>query len=142
MPYFAIFLLFAPVWTPAAEPAVSAYKTLAATPNLFKCVNARGEVSFQATACPVDARVIWARTVRPDTKAVGPQTRPVAQDKRNSSAPARAPVGRRSSTRAAPASSCDAAKMKRADIRDRQWRTIRFDQLRALDEDVARACSR
>ncbi len=142
MPYFAIFLLLTPAWVLAADPGRFASSTLPASTAVFKCVGARGEVSFQASACPTNTRVVWARTVIPDKNPARTQPQSISRDKRIASAPARSSIGPRRSPRAVPISVCDAAKAKRADIRDRQWRTIHFDQLRSLDEDVSRACAR
>lgn len=112
-----------------------------APPTLFKCVSGRGEVSFQSAPCANGARMAWSRSIVPEpappphaaAKSVG------ARSRSQSSSPSGRVRGGESSRSTVP-SACDAAKAHRADVRDRQWRTIRFDQLRSLDDDVARAC--
>ncbi len=134
---FAVFFVLVLAATPGW-----AGNTAAAAPNLFKCVSARGDVSFQAAPCGAGARLVWARTVVPEPVVVPPRQSSPARAARISPNPARESVDSRASARAAPPSGCETAKARRADIRDRQWRTLRFDQLRSLDDDVARACSK
>ena len=117
----------------------------AASPNLFKCVGGRGEVSFQSTPCTGGDRIAWARNVAPEPPRA-PASGPSGGARARSSAVSRSRsssggAASRASRSAGP-STCDAAKARRADLRERQWRTISFDQLRSLDDEVARACQR
>jgi len=124
--------------------------TVAGHPAVYKCVEPGGRAAYQSVPCRDGVTQAWAREV---TVSVPAAPAPVAADEgrrtvatRRSSA-ASSPDLPRSHSRAVArpridtrAAACETAKIRRADIRDRQWRTIRFDQLRELDEEVARAC--
>jgi hypothetical protein len=115
----------------------------AAAPNLFKCVATDGATSFQGQPCAAGTRQAWARTV-----VAAPAPASVARDfdtppERKNRGPARVAANGRTNSRPGTSSPsrCDAAKARRADLRDRHWRTIGVDQLRLLDDEVWRACA-
>jgi hypothetical protein len=124
------------------DVALATPAAVAATPTVFKCIAADGATSFQERPCATGERQAWARTVAAapaPIRAAPSHDRPLAPEKRRSAGVTR--QGRVASRAGAPpASRCDAAKARRADLRERHWRTIGFDQLRSLDDEVWRAC--
>jgi len=112
-----------------------------AHPSIRKCVGPGGRTTYQSMPCSDGTTQAWSR----DLPSAVPETPlPPASDARRPAQTTRRPVPSSRATPRSPsetrASACDAAKARRADIRDRQWRSIRFDQLRELDDEVARAC--
>ena len=102
--------------------------------ELRKC-EGKGGNSYVSGACPPGTREVWRR-------AVEPEPAPAVDKKREAKQQRTAGRGQRSRSAAQSAgpASCEAAKRRRDDFRDRHWYTITYEQLSALDQRVAQAC--
>jgi len=138
-PVLVVFLLMS--WLPVAAAA-------AGLASVVKCLSADGRAIYQATPCGAGMTQAWSREI--PSREPPPSAPGVVADRRRrvaESASDAATVRGRPRADAAPPQdpkvrACETAKLRRADRRDRHWRTIRFDELRALDDEVARACRR
>ncbi len=108
--------------------------------DVRKCVGKTGN-SYVSGACPPGTREAWARQVVAASTPAASRPSPVHADtrpaRRKSGASVRQP---RSSAKPSPERACEAAKRRRDELRDRDWYTLTYDQLSALDRRVARAC--
>lgn len=108
--------------------------------ELRKC-EGKGGNSYVSGACPPGTREVWTRSVEPEPAPAVDKKR---ETKQRTAARSRTSAGRgqrsRSAAQSAGPASCEAAKRRRDDFRDRHWYTITYEQLSALDQRVARAC--
>lgn len=109
--------------------------------ELRKC-EGKGGNSYVSGACPPGTREVWTRPVEPepvvDTKReAAKQQRTAARSRSRSSNRGQRS---RSAAQSTGPGSCEAAKRRRDDFRERHWYTITYEQLSALDQRVARAC--
>ncbi len=138
-PVLVVFLLMSGLPVAAGATGVA---------SVVKCLAADGRVVYQATPCGAGMTQAWSREMRfKQAPATAPGEVPDRPGRVAKPAPDTTAIRGRSRADAAPAQdpkarACESAKVRRADRRDRHWRTIRFDELRALDDEVARACRR
>ncbi|HJR73717.1 MAG TPA: hypothetical protein VJ806_08770 [Luteimonas sp.] len=110
--------------------------------DVRKCVGKAGN-SYVSGTCPPGTREAWARQVVAEPT---PAAAPRPSRERGDTGPARRKSSaghgrpRRSPAQPAPERACEAAKRRRDEVRDRDWYTLTYDQLSALDRRVARAC--
>lgn len=105
-----------------------------------KCSGREGP-SYVSGPCPPGTREVWTRRIE-SAPAAAPgrsQRRPAAEAPRKPRRAASAGRGGRGGA-TQKETSCEAAKRRRAEVRDRDWYTITYERLSALDERVARAC--
>ena len=109
--------------------------------GLVRKCSGRESHSYVSGACPPGTHEVWTRRVELEPAAMDERKRggPAAMAARK---PRRPPAtGHGQGTAGRPKeTACDAAKRRRAEIRDRDWYTITYQRLSALDERVARAC--
>lgn len=112
---------------------------IAAAGEVRKCGGREGH-SYVSGDCPPGTREVWSRRIEPEpVVATGGPNPPRPTPEPAQRRPPRAGAARR----AAPArkeTACEAAKRRRDEIRDRDWYTITYERLSALDARVARAC--
>ncbi len=107
-----------------------------------KCSDRDGRSSYVSGACPAGTREIWVREFEPEPiDAAVAQKRRIEHEGRPSRAHGqgyRRP--QRDSKRNRADRACETAKRHRDQVRDRDWYTLTLEQLRALDDKVARSC--
>lgn len=115
--------------------------------ELRKCSNRDGSHHHYVSGeCPSGTREVWMREVQPEpVDAVALQKRQAELNRWQQRGRARRSAGRGSRGRSqGPADkagrACETAKRRRDEVRDRDWYTLTLDQLRALDDRVAKAC--
>lgn len=109
-----------------------------------KCSARDGQSSYVSGDCPAGTREVWVREMKPEPVAA---SEPKKAKSNRSPSGERQQAGRHSGggrrpphAASKPGQSCEAAKRRRDEVRDRDWYTLTLDQLRALDDRVARAC--
>lgn len=112
--------------------------------DVRKCIG-KGGNSYVSGACPPGTREAWLRRVVAEpVRAADPRASRTRADRAAPRSARKAADGharqRRSSTQAAAERACEAAKRRRDEVRDRDWYTLTYEQLGALDRRVERAC--
>ncbi|TKR29566.1 hypothetical protein FCE95_15665 [Luteimonas gilva] len=112
--------------------------------DVRKCIG-KGGNSYVSGACPPGMREAWVRQVVAEAApAVDARTGRTRADRAATRSGKKAGGGharqRRSSAQAPADRACEAAKRRRAEVRDRDWYTLTYEQLGALDRRVERAC--
>ena len=112
-----------------------------------KCISpAGGNHHYVSGDCPAGTREVWMREVQPEpADAIAMQKRQAELNRWQQRSRGRGSAGRSSGGRTkGPADkagrACETAKRRRDEVRDRDWYTLTLDQLRALDDRVAKAC--
>lgn len=110
--------------------------------DVRKCIGKAGN-SYVSGACPPGTREAWMRQVVAESAPAAASQ--ASRAHAASGAARREPAAgrgrqRRASAPPAPERACEAAKRRRDEVRDRDWYTLTYDQLSALDRRVARAC--
>lgn len=115
--------------------------------ELRKCrSDAGGHHHYVSGRCPAGTREVWMREVQPEpVDAVALQKRQAElnrwqQRSRGRSGAVRGSGGRTQGQTNRAGRACETAKRRRDEVRDRDWYALTLDQLRALDDRVARAC--
>lgn len=110
--------------------------------DVRKCRDREGRYSYVSGDCPAGTREIWVRQVQPEPVAEAARRNAEPKGRRQRSYRlSGAGSGHRTQDRKDKAGrACETAKRRRDEVRDRDWYTLTLDQLRALDERVARAC--
>lgn len=111
-----------------------------------KCRGDAGHHIYVSGDCPVGTREVWAREVQPEpADPVAMQKREAELNRWQQRSRGRGGPGRNSGSqpqvrRDKADRACETAKRRRDEARDRDWYTLTLDQLRALDDRVAKAC--
>jgi hypothetical protein len=113
----------------------------AAAVALHKCVDARGQASYQSQPCAPGQSQAWVREVVPEAAPARPASPPPASPARPRPAPA---AGRRAGPRPGGAgdaqAACRAARAADAAYRRRPLSQIRHAELRRLGDEIYRHC--
>ncbi|MCL1634753.1 hypothetical protein M2650_08935 [Luteimonas sp. SX5] len=110
-----------------------------------KCEHRDGSHSYVSGACPAGTRQAWVRDVEPEpVDADRLRERQTALNRWQQRSRVRGSSGGGSrpsqTSRNNAAKACETAKRRRNEVRDRDWYTLTLEQLRTLDDRVARAC--
>lgn len=115
--------------------------------ELRKCrSDTGGHHHYVSGDCPAGTREVWMREMQPEpTDAVTLQKRQAELNRWQQHSRGRSGARRGSSSRMQGPTdkagrACETAKRRRDEVRDRDWYTLTLDQLRALDDRVAKAC--
>lgn len=111
-----------------------------------KCRSDAGHHTYVSGDCPLGTREVWTREIRPEPADAAAMQKHQAelnrwqQRNRRRGGPGRSSGSRPQIRQDRAGRACETAKRRRDEVRDRDWYTLTLDQLRALDDRVARAC--